>query len=96
MKKLIIGLALVFGVFALSENAEARRYYERDYVTCESHGYNYRECGSYKIRQIDRVRLVRQHSKTFCQRGRNWGANRWGIWVDGGCRATFEVTGWTR
>ena len=93
-------LALVFGVFALSQKSEAQHHngnhYTRDYVTCESQGYNYRECGSYYIRRIDTVRLVQQHSKTFCRYRQNWGANPWMIWVDDGCRATFEVTGWSK
>jgi hypothetical protein len=67
--------------------------WERDYVTCESINYNYNQCGSYYVRRIDRVRLVQQHSKTYCQQGRNWGYDRRSVWVSGGCRATFEVLG---
>lgn len=59
-------------------------------VRCSSGGYNYNMC------QIDtgrgsRVYLVRQISKTRCLEGRNWGWNRAGIWVDGGCEGVFRV-----
>lgn len=37
------------------------------------------------------VRLVRQRSDARCVRGRTWGVDRSGIWVDRGCRADFEV-----
>lgn len=116
MKRLLVALAFVFGVFALSSanahpghgggpghghggghgGGHGNGGYTRDYVRCESNGYNYAECGSYKIRRIDRVRVVQQHSKSPCQYGRSWGADRWNIWVSNGCRATFEVTGWSR
>ncbi|HWU71288.1 MAG TPA: DUF3011 domain-containing protein [Pseudoxanthomonas sp.] len=35
------------------------------------------------------VQLVRQVSKTRCQQGYNWGYDRGGVWVSGGCRAEF-------
>jgi hypothetical protein len=38
------------------------------------------------------VRLVRQRSDAACVRGRTWGQDRNGVWVDRGCRADFEVT----
>ena len=37
------------------------------------------------------VQLVRQRSDARCVRGRTWGVDRSGIWVDRGCRADFEV-----
>ena len=37
------------------------------------------------------VRLVRQRSGSPCIQGRTWGRDRGGVWVDGGCRADFEV-----
>ena len=59
-------------------------------VRCSSGGFNYNMC------QIDtgrgsRVYLVKQISKTHCLEGRNWGWNRAGIWVDGGCEGVFRV-----
>lgn len=37
------------------------------------------------------VQLVKQRSGSPCQRGRSWGTDRDGIWVDRGCRADFAV-----
>jgi hypothetical protein len=100
MRKLLLMLALVLGVFALTQKAQAQHhpgYYEREYVTCESHGYRYNECQTYRINRIEEVRVVQQHSHTYCQYRRNWGvANPWTIWVDQGCSATFEVGGWSK
>ncbi len=38
-----------------------------------------------------RVSLIRQRSTSACVKGRTWGVDRSGIWVDRGCRADFEV-----
>jgi hypothetical protein len=37
------------------------------------------------------AQIVRRLSNTRCQQGYNWGVQRDGIWVDGGCRAEFSV-----
>lgn len=60
-------------------------------VRCASKDFHYHFC------QVDtgvgsRVTVVKGISKTYCQEGRNWGWNRAGIWVDGGCEAVFRVT----
>lgn len=39
------------------------------------------------------VRMVRQLSRSACEEGRSWGADRAGIWVGQGCRAEFLVGG---
>jgi Protein of unknown function (DUF3011) len=39
------------------------------------------------------VSLVRKRSDASCDYGRSWGYDRWGIWVDYGCRADFQVGG---
>lgn len=59
-------------------------------VRCDSNDSRYRQC------PIDgrRVVLVRQHSKTACVEGRNWGVGRGFVWVDGGCRAEFASAGY--
>jgi Protein of unknown function (DUF3011) len=59
-------------------------------VRCASGGYNYNMC------QVDtgrgsRVMLLRQISNTRCVEGSNWGWNRAGIWVNGGCEGIFRV-----
>ena len=59
-------------------------------VTCESEDDRRRLC---PVRGLDdrRVFLERQFSKSDCDEGRTWGTTRFGIWVQGGCRATFHV-----
>ncbi len=59
-------------------------------VRCASDGYNYRMCQVDTGRGSD-VRISRQLSNTRCVEGQNWGWNRAGIWVDGGCDAEFMV-----
>ncbi len=57
-------------------------------VRCESDNYRYRYC---RADTDNRVRLTRQLSGTDCREGRNWGYDRYGIWVDRGCAAEFRV-----
>jgi hypothetical protein len=57
-------------------------------VTCKSEGFKYKYC---RTGAHGRVRLERQLSDTRCHRGDNWGVDRNGIWVDGGCGAVFSV-----
>lgn len=37
------------------------------------------------------ARLIRKHSDAPCIREKSWGVNHEGVWVDHGCRATFEI-----
>jgi hypothetical protein len=37
------------------------------------------------------ARLHQQFSSAPCIKGSTWGRNRDGIWVSGGCRASFDV-----
>lgn len=57
-------------------------------IRCESQHDARRHCA---VRNIDTgsVSLRRRLSETDCQRGRNWGVDQDGIWVDNGCRAEF-------
>jgi hypothetical protein len=58
------------------------------YMTCESYGNKYNHCPA----QItEGVRLRRNLSDTDCVRGRNWGHDSRGVWVDNGCRGEFEI-----
>jgi hypothetical protein len=59
-------------------------------VRCASEGYEYRMCQVDTGRGSD-VRIARQISNTRCVEGQNWGWNRAGIWVSGGCEAEFRV-----
>lgn len=66
----------------------------RDYggqlVVCRSAGYQQEFC---PIDTRGGVRLHRQLSATSCVRGRTWGIDRSGIWVDDGCQGEFRVGG---
>jgi len=66
--------------------------YDRDEVSrvhCSSVDWSYAEC-PVRGRPSD-ARIVRQISKTRCERGDNWDLDRRKIWVDRGCEAVFEV-----
>jgi hypothetical protein len=57
-------------------------------VRCESQGSRQRRCNA----RVDRdVQLVRQLSRTRCVQRQNWGWDRNGVWVRGGCAAEFRV-----
>jgi Protein of unknown function (DUF3011) len=78
---------------SLMTSASAQNYgnnngYSPQLLRCESIDSNTRYCDA---DTRDGVRLARQLSKTRCIEGRNWGYDDRGIWVDGGCRAEFEV-----
>jgi hypothetical protein len=59
-------------------------------VTCESHGYRYQYCGA---NTNGHARLVNQTSSSPCVRGRSWGSDGGGVWVNSGCSGQFEVGG---
>lgn len=57
-------------------------------VRCESQDNRQRRCNA----RVDRdVQLVRQLSRTRCVQRQNWGWDRNGVWVRGGCAAEFRV-----
>lgn len=64
--------------------------YGSEFVRCDSINRRYNECyfDTFRVRN---VRLYRQHSKAMCARGRDFGVQRGVIWVQNGCRATFEI-----
>src|SRR6476661_3366619 len=55
-------------------------------VACESFSRDQRVCS---MDTSGGVRLVRAYSETPCVQGQTWGVARGGVWVSGGCRATF-------
>jgi len=57
-------------------------------VTCESNNGKRNYCGSYANNQVT---LQRQISGSPCERGRSWGVDGRGLWVDYGCRAVFNI-----
>lgn len=57
-------------------------------LVCDAQGPGYRLC---RVDTRGGVRMIRQLSKTPCRQNQTWGYERGGVWVDGGCRAEFEV-----
>ncbi|HLT43066.1 MAG TPA: DUF3011 domain-containing protein [Luteimonas sp.] len=57
-------------------------------LRCESRNGRRQRCAVQVRVGVD---LVRQLSAQRCVRGRTWGWDRAGIWVDGGCRGEFRV-----
>lgn len=62
-------------------------------VRCESVDGRMYRCGA---NTRGGVRIHNQLSRTMCYEGRNWGWDRNGIWVSGGCRADFRIGGYYR
>ena len=59
-------------------------------IRCESRDGRYQECRKpYK----GTVYLSRQLSNQSCIEGRTWGQDKDRVWVNGGCRAEFQVRG---
>jgi len=101
--KVIPSVAAIALTMCIAVPAMAQRYHrDRDEwrpgpdwdrtieVHCASEGYHYNMCQIDTGRGSD-VRIARQISDTRCVRGRTWGWNRAGIWVDRGCEAVFRV-----
>ncbi|MDH5833824.1 DUF3011 domain-containing protein [Luteimonas kalidii] len=57
-------------------------------LRCESKNDRHQRC-PVQVRRD--VQLTRQLSERPCVRTQNWGWDRSGVWVDGGCRAEFRV-----
>jgi hypothetical protein len=68
-------------------------YYVPNIVSCDSDHYRKNFC---RADTRGGVRLFKQKSDAPCIKGKTWGFNRHGIWVDRGCRAKFEIgaCGW--
>ena len=60
----------------------------RKLIKCESLDRRARRCDG---DTGSGVRMVKQLSKTECVEGRSWGYDAHGVWVEGGCRAEFEL-----
>jgi hypothetical protein len=75
--------ALVVSMACLTAPATA----QNGTMNCASNDGRYKYC---RVDTQNYVRLVRQNSNKPCSYGRTWGYDYRGIWVDRGCRATFE------
>jgi hypothetical protein len=58
-------------------------------IGCESRNGRYRRCDVGG--RIEGIRFDDRYSRSRCQLGRDWGVEPRAVWVDNGCRATFEV-----
>jgi hypothetical protein len=86
MRRLAIlaaGVAAAMGLSAHPAKAQTQ-------VACESFSRDQRVCA---MDTTGGVQLVRTHSQTPCIQGQTWGVTRGGVWVSGGCRATFATVG---
>lgn len=55
---------------------------------CASPDFKYREC---QMPVDGQARLVKKKSDASCVEGRDWGQRGDRVWIDNGCRASFEV-----
>lgn len=82
MRRLAIlaaGVAAMVGLSSRPAQAQTQ-------VACESFNNMQRVCA---MDTRGGVQLVRTYSETPCVQGQTWGVTRGGVWVSGGCRATF-------
>lgn len=59
-------------------------------VTCESQDRRFEHC-RVSLQGVTNIEIDRRYSKASCEQGRSWGVDRYGIWVDHGCRARFAI-----
>ena len=92
--RIITGVSLLLALCCVpTQTVHAQRHgYSQNsgqVVECSSQDYRRQHC---RVNWRD-ARLVGQISSTPCRRGHNWGVDRGGIWVDGGCAGRFAEAG---
>lgn len=84
-----VSATMVFGLAYLAAAAPAHAQragtVRGGTIQCESTDNHYHRCA---VPWRD-ARLIRRDSSAACVRGRSWGVDRRGLWVDRGCRARF-------
>lgn len=95
-KLIAVGAALLGSILLMSTaQAQSSRGYDGqdnrqdNRVECTSQNYRFTRCGV-NWRRAD---LVRQTSQSRCVRGRTYGTDRKGLWVDRGCGGIFVESG---
>lgn len=83
----LVGGAIALGVLGAIA-ANQNRDNDPQIVTCNSRNDQRNYC---RVDTRNGVRLHRQLSRSDCRQNQTWGYDRGGIWVDGGCRAEFEL-----
>lgn len=91
----LVSSVLLAGLGALPAQAQWSNYGYNgntygNVVRCESRDGRMTRCGT----SGGDAQLVRQLSDSACIRGRTWGTDYQGLWVSGGCRAEFDVSGY--
>jgi hypothetical protein len=91
MRSFFILVLSVFGLAAVATAQADPRYGggSGGEVECRSNNFGHQRC---PVPWRD-ARLVRQLSNTQCVRGRTWGIDRNGLWVDHGCVGRFVAAG---
>lgn len=93
MRTRLVLTATVFlagAAYGMPASAQWNGYNDGSVIRCESRDNRTERCAA----SGGDIRLVRQLSSNACVRGRNWGTDSRGIWVSGGCRAEFSVSGY--
>jgi hypothetical protein len=80
--RLSVLLGVSFVLAALPPAAFARS------IECGSENYRYKYC---RVDTNGYVELEKQLSDAACRRGRTWGYDDDGVWVDEGCKGRFRV-----
>lgn len=78
---LIAVTALLLALPAVAQNGEKT-------VVCQSINNTRHTC---RVDIRGGISLTRQLSDNVCVRGKSWGINQRGVWVDRGCRAEFTI-----
>jgi hypothetical protein len=86
MRRLAIMAATVAAAVAVS----AKPATAQTQVTCESQNGRQNVCA---MDTRGGVRITKYYSLSPCEQGQTWGVTRGGVWVSGGCRATFQSVG---
>jgi len=86
--RILASVVLFLGTIGLAPDAAAQRHRD-DAVECTSRDYRFTRCG---VNWYD-ARLLQQTSDSRCTRGRTWGVDRVGLWVDKGCGGVFGPAG---
>jgi Protein of unknown function (DUF3011) len=86
----VAAVLLALGALSVTP-VRAQGYRDDPRVTCESRNYNFQRCQM--PWQWADAQLIRQTSGAQCLRGRTWGVDRGGLWVDRGCGGVFAPVG---
>jgi hypothetical protein len=88
LRRVVVAAIVSCSGVVISPECGVAQVQPRGLVTCESSG-SLRTCPAATTWRG--ARLVKQISKAPCLQGESWGFDRRGIWVDKGCRGTFEA-----